>query len=57
MDVVIDLTAEERKLAENYAEMHGSSLEDLFKQALFERIGGEKAKGRAINGKIQVAQE
>lgn len=43
MDVVIDMTDEERKLAEKYAEMHGSSLEELFKSALFERIEVEEA--------------
>ena len=43
MDVVIETTDEERKLAEKYAEMHGSSLEELFKSALFERIEVEKA--------------
>jgi hypothetical protein len=57
MDVVIEMTDEERKLTEKYAEKHSSTLEELFKRALFERIGAEKAKGRAINGKIQVAQE
>lgn len=57
MDVVIDLTSEEKTLAEKYAEIQGSILEELFKCALFERIGAEKAKGRSINGKIQVAQE
>ena len=57
MDVVIEMTDEERKLAEKYAEIQGSTLEALFKRALFERIGGEKAKGRSRNGKIQVAQE
>ena len=31
MDVVIDLTAEKRKLVEKYAEKHGSILEALFK--------------------------
>lgn len=57
MDVVIEMTDEERNLTEKYAEKHSSTLEELFKRALFERIGAEKAKGRAINGKIQVAQE
>lgn len=41
MVVTIPLTEEERSLAESYAERHNLSLEDAFKQALFEKIEDE----------------
>lgn len=38
---IIRLSEEERKLAESYAKSHAISLEEAFKQALFERIEDE----------------
>ncbi|WP_243343834.1 DUF6290 family protein [Anaerococcus sp. AGMB09787] len=37
----IRLTEEERKLASSYARLHGISLGEAFKEALFERIEDE----------------
>ena len=37
----IRLTPEERQLAESYAKLHGYSVGDAFKKALFERIEDE----------------
>ena len=37
----IRLTEEEKSLAESYAKIHSISLEEAFKQALFERIEDE----------------
>lgn len=37
----IRLLAEEKRIAESYAKMRGMSLEEAFKQALFERIEDE----------------
>lgn len=42
MNVSIVMTAEERLLAEHYAEAHALSLEDAFKKALFEKIAEEQ---------------
>lgn len=41
MSYSIRMTAEERTIAENYAKMHGISLAEAFKIALFERIEDE----------------
>ena len=41
MNGYIKLTSEERMLVENYAKKHSLSLEEAFKQALFERIEDE----------------
>lgn len=41
MAFFIRLSEEERKLAESYAKSHAISLEEAFKQALFERIEDE----------------
>lgn len=41
MMIAIELTDEEEKLARNYASIHGISLEEAFKQALFDRIEDE----------------
>ena len=37
----IRLSSEEKRLAESYARLHGVSLGEAFKQALFERIEDE----------------
>ena len=41
MAFFIRLSEEERKLTESYAKSHAISLEEAFKQALFERIEDE----------------
>jgi hypothetical protein len=41
MSFSIRLTAEEKFLADSYAKLHGFSLGEAFKQALFERIEDE----------------
>lgn len=41
MAVFIRLTEDEEALAKSYAEAHKMSLEETFKQALFEKIEGE----------------
>ncbi|CAI3453924.1 antitoxin [Enterococcus cecorum] len=41
MAFFIRLSEDERKLAESYAKSHAISLEEAFKQALFERIEDE----------------
>ena len=41
MSFSIRLTDEERKLAESYARLHGYSLSEAFKRALFEKIEEE----------------
>lgn len=41
MNISIQLTDEERSLAESYAKLHGISLEEVFKRALFEKIEDE----------------
>ena len=41
MAFFIRLSKEERKLTESYAKSHAISLEEAFKQALFERIEDE----------------
>ena len=41
MAFFIRLSEKERKLAESYAKSHAISLEEAFKQALFERIEDE----------------
>ena len=41
MSFSIRLTDEERKLAESYARLHGYSLAEAFKRALFEKIEEE----------------
>lgn len=41
MSLFIKLTTEEQYLAESYAKAHSVSLEEAFKQALFEKIENE----------------
>lgn len=41
MSFSIRLTAEEKSLAESYAKIHGISMGEAFKKALFERIEDE----------------
>lgn len=41
MSLFIKLTTEEQCLAESYAKAHSVSLEEAFKQALFEKIENE----------------
>lgn len=41
MSYSIRMTAEERNIAENYAKLHGISLAEAFKKALFEHIEDE----------------
>lgn len=41
MSFSIRLNPEERKLADSYAKLHGISLSEAFKQALFEKIDDE----------------
>lgn len=41
MVVTINLTEEERKLAESYAKLHSMSVGEAFKDALFEKIQDE----------------
>lgn len=41
MELSIKLTIKERYLAESYAKAHSVSLEEAFKQALFEKIEDE----------------
>ena len=41
MSFSIRLTSEERRLAESYAKLHGISLSEAFKKALFEEIEDE----------------
>lgn len=41
MSFSIRLTSEERSLAESYAKIHGISLSDAFRNALFEKIEDE----------------
>lgn len=41
MSFSIRLTAEEKALAESYAKIHGISMGEAFKKALFERIEDE----------------
>ena len=41
MSFSIRLTEEERTMAETYAKLHGISLAEAFKKALFERIEDE----------------
>ena len=38
MSLSIRLTRKERRLAESYAKLHSSTVEDAFKKALFEKI-------------------
>lgn len=40
-EIKIDLTTEERKVAEGYARLHSMSLGEAFKKALFEQIEDE----------------
>lgn len=41
MSFSIRLTAEEKKLADSYAKLHGISLAEAFKKSLFEKIEDE----------------
>lgn len=41
MSLSIRLTRKERRLAESYAKLHSSTVEDAFKKALFETIEDE----------------
>ncbi len=41
MSFTIELTENEKRLAENYARLHSVSLSDAFKNALFEQIEDE----------------
>lgn len=41
MEILIQLTEKEWKIAASYAQMHSLSLDVAFKQALFERIEDE----------------
>lgn len=41
MSYSIRMTAEERTIAENYAKLHGISLAEAFKKALFDHIEDE----------------
>lgn len=41
MKISIKLTNEEQQLANSYAKLHGLSLNDAFKKALFEKIEDE----------------
>ena len=41
MSLSIRLTRKERRLAESYAKLHSSTVEDAFKKALFEKIEDE----------------
>ena len=41
MQLVIKLTEQEKEIAESYAYMHSLSIEEAFKQALFEKIEDE----------------
>ena len=40
-EIKIELTTEERKLADSYARLHSMSLGEAFKKALFEQIEDE----------------
>ena len=41
MSCIIRLSAEEKKLVEDYAKLHSISLEEAFKRALFDKIEDE----------------
>ncbi len=41
MNILLDLTNEEREVAEKYAKRHSMSLAEAFKSALFEKIEDE----------------
>ncbi|MBQ8994778.1 MAG: antitoxin [Oscillospiraceae bacterium] len=57
MLVSIELTHEERKLAEKYALAHSMSVEDAFKKALFGCIEDETDAAIAVNAYMEYLQD